>query len=49
MFCEGHIAQFQGDVVTARALIEQSLALFRQLGDTDGQLRPLDSLGDLGA
>ena len=47
MFSEGHIAQYQGDVVTARVLMEQSVALCRQLGDREGMLRPLHDLARL--
>jgi predicted ATPase/DNA-binding NarL/FixJ family response regulator/Tfp pilus assembly protein PilF len=41
----GYLARNQGDLLTARTLLEQSLALSRNLGDEDGVAA---TLGDLG-
>jgi non-specific serine/threonine protein kinase len=43
----GHLARQQGDYEQAKALHEQSLLLFRVLGDTLDAARQLNALGEL--
>jgi tetratricopeptide (TPR) repeat protein len=43
----GVLALLQGDYVAARALLDRSLALFRELGDPSGSAGVLGSLGDV--
>ena len=41
----GLVAQNQGDYATAKAYLEQALALFRQLGNRLGEANHLSNLG----
>lgn len=43
----GHLARQQGDYVQARALHEQSLALFRAMGNKLGAARQINALGEI--
>src|SRR5438309_805223 len=45
----GKLAHFQGDCGAARALFEESLAIFRELGCKRGIAWSLRSLGDVAA
>ena len=43
----GTLAAYQGDFAPARALLEESLAIMRELGNADGIARSLNSLGNV--
>lgn len=43
----GHLTLFQGDYPQARRFLEQSLALYHDLGDQSGRAWVLNSLGDI--
>lgn len=43
----GELAWYQADDAEARTLLEESVALYRQLGDEHGLIRPLSTLGSV--
>jgi len=47
LFCLGNVAFRQNDMVRARALYEESLAIFRELGDRSGMAGSFNNLGNV--